>query len=116
MIRVRGAALPQDYRLLSPQAVRAALPSFLFYKAKDALPEPATPPPLIPDPSPSASDSHSSWTLVRSSRGRRRCATACTTDVTLRGRWVGGGDIGNNVETSLPKGSPQQPAALLTTS
>ena len=92
MIRVRQAALPQDFRNLSPRAIREALPSFLFYKAKDALPDSSSPPPLIPDPSPPApTGSSSSWTLVQSSRGRRRCAPACASDITLRGRWVGGG-------------------------
>ena len=94
MIQVRRAAMPEDYRLLSPQAIRDALPSFLFYKAKDALPDAAEPPPLLPDSSFPSDESTSSWTLVQSSRGRRCCATACASDasgVTLRGRWVGGG-------------------------
>ena len=122
MIRVRKAALPRDYRRLSPRDIREALPSFLFYRAKDALPDASSPhPPLIPDTvlpddTPPVHDSTSSWTLVRSSRGRRRCATACATDTTLRGRWVGGGGIDNNAVTFLPKGSPQPPAVRLITS
>ena len=62
MIKVRQAAFPQDYRKLSPSAIRAALPSFLFYKAKDALPDADSPPPLIPYPSPSLTDAQTSWT------------------------------------------------------
>ena len=48
MIKVRQAAFPQDYRKLSPSAIRAALPSFLFYKAKDALPDADSPPRSFP--------------------------------------------------------------------
>ena len=40
MIAARKAALPVDYRKLSKRAIREALPSFMFYKAKDETPEP----------------------------------------------------------------------------
>ena len=83
MIKVRGAALPEDYRNLSPRALREALPSFLFFKAKDALPSDAPPPlaelssddppPLVPD---DPSESSSSWTLVSSHRTLRELAAA----------------------------------------
>ena len=34
----RGAAVPQDYRKLSEDTIKDALPSFIFFKAKDELP------------------------------------------------------------------------------
>ena len=40
MITVRTATLPQDYRKQSKKTIRDALPSFMFYKAKDETPEP----------------------------------------------------------------------------
>ena len=40
IITTRKCALPQDYRKLSRRAIREAIPSFMFYKAKDETPEP----------------------------------------------------------------------------
>ena len=48
----RGAAVPQDYRTLSEDTIREALPSFLFYTAKDELPreDPKATTPTCKDP------------------------------------------------------------------
>ena len=35
----RGGLLPKDYRLMTAEDIEKALPSFLFYKVKDLLPE-----------------------------------------------------------------------------
>ena len=91
MIKVRKAALPTDYRKLSPRILKEALPSFMFYKAKDLLPgeeEAAAP---LDQPMAQARDSESTteWTVVepkkkrKAKRGKKR--------VKIRGRWVGGG-------------------------
>ena len=82
MIRDRKAARPQDWRKLSKRAIREALPSFMFYKAKDETPEP------LPDlhPRPSATPDHT-WTTVVSKEYKHKSPRK----IRLRGRWVGGG-------------------------
>ena len=46
----RGAIVPEDYRTLSDEAIREALPSFIFFKAKDELPDEAVLHQLAPRP------------------------------------------------------------------
>ena len=82
MIKDRGAALPRDYRKLSKKVVEEALPSFMFFKAKDLL------------PSEQHSDNKGStpeeWQLVESNRARKLKKQISL--VKIRGRWVGGGN------------------------
>ena len=83
MIKTRDAADPQDYRKLTKRQIREALPSFMFYKAKDETPEPV---PLqdASDPPPTE------WKKVISKRERRK-AKKIARKIRLRARWVGGG-------------------------
>ena len=83
MIKTRDAADPQDYRKLTPRQIREALPSFMFYKAKDETPEP------VPLDTPTKS-THSSWTKVISKREQKK-AKKIARKIRLRARWVGGG-------------------------
>ena len=83
MIKTRDAADPQDYRKLTPREIREALPSFMFYKAKDETPEP------VPLDTP-ANANHASWTKVFSKRDRKK-AKKLARKIRLRARWVGGG-------------------------
>ena len=78
----RGGALPQDFRLLSPRIIKEALPSFLFYKAKEELP--------VSEPPPAAT-SAASWQPVLSKRASKRSRRA--KKVKLKGRWVGGDTV-----------------------
>ena len=79
MISVRTATLPQDYRKLSKKTIREALPSFMFYKAKDETPEPV--------PLPTKQDG---WTTVINKRAAKR-QKKLARKIRLRARWVGGG-------------------------
>ena len=90
MIKVRKAAIPTDYRKLSPRVLKEALPSFMFYKAKDLLPGEEDHPTQDSQPAEdSDSDSTISWTEVRSKRKRKQ--RKAKKKVKIRGRWVGGG-------------------------
>lgn len=80
MIATREAALPQDYRKLSKRAIREALPSFMFYKAKDETPEPV---PIEQKPK-------DGWTTVISKK-QRKIMKKLERKIRLRARWVGGG-------------------------
>ena len=74
VIRDRQASMPVDYRKLSPRVLKEALPSFMFYKAKDLLPgEEETNPSRVIKPK------------------KKRKATGGRKKVRIRGRWVGGG-------------------------
>ena len=57
MIQVRKAAIPTDYRKLSPRVLKEALPSFMFYKAKDLLPDEANAEQQQENPAPQDRDS-----------------------------------------------------------
>ena len=81
MIMARKAALPRDYRKLSTRTIREALPSFMFYKAKDETPEP------LPDLTNNAHQVVHGWTTVLSKKHRKNPQRK----IRLRGRWVGGG-------------------------
>ena len=87
MIKERRAAAPQDFRKLSPRVIREAVSSFMFFKAKDLLPDEtntasSTKPTLhVKDES-----SASGWREVKSKRARK-----IEKMVKVRGRWVGGG-------------------------
>ena len=70
MIRDRGAAKPQDFRKLSQRVIQEAIPSFMFFKAKDLLPN--------------EQDEHTDG--MHQSQGERLL------EVNIRGRWVGGGN------------------------
>ena len=82
MIAARKAALPVDYRKLSKRAIREALPSFMFYKAKDETPEPL--PHLVNHDDTPVSEG---WTTVLSKKFKKKSKRK----IRLRGRWVGGG-------------------------
>ena len=83
MIKTRDAADPQDYRKLTAREIREALPSFMFYKAKDETPEP------VPIDIPTKTET-SDWTKVVSKRERKK-AKKLARKIRLRARWVGGG-------------------------
>ena len=92
MIKVSKAALPVDYRKLSPRELREALPSFMFYKAKDLLPDeaeaaatPKTPVLMVRDP-----DNDAGWTKVEPKRKLKEKKKS-KKRVKIRCRWVGGG-------------------------
>ena len=70
IITTRKCALPQDYRKLSRRAIREAIPSFMFYKAKDEIEQPVK-----------------GWTTVLSKKFKKKSKRK----IRLRGRWVGGG-------------------------
>ena len=82
MIAARKAALPVDYRKLSKRTIREALPSFMFYKAKDETPEPL-PHLLNHNDSPVTEG----WTTVLSKKFKKKPKRK----IRLRGRWVRGG-------------------------
>ena len=84
MIMTRDAADPQDYRKLTQRQIREALPSFMFYKAKDETPEP------VPMDTPPAPSTNETWTKVVSKRERKK-AKKLARKIRLRARWVGGG-------------------------
>ena len=84
MIKTRDAADPQDYRKLSPREIREALPSFMFYKAKDETPEPVPLETLSPE------EKKQGWEKVVSRKERKREKRRAR-KIRLRARWVGGG-------------------------
>ena len=99
MIKVRGAAEPVDYRKLSHRVISEALPSFLFFKAKDILPgenhetEDETHSDLKDEDEEASVASTTKWTKVRSKRAKRkRGSKKKRRKENLRGRWVGGGN------------------------
>ena len=81
IITTRKCALPQDYRKLSRRAIREAIPSFMFYKAKDETPEPM--PVLLNQ----IEQPVKGWTTVLSKKFKKKSKRK----IRLRGRWVGGG-------------------------
>ena len=87
MIRDRKAACPQDYRKLSPRVIQEAVSSFMFFKAKDLLPDETHATTTGPSTSHSKAEaSATDWTQVMSKRARKM-----NKRVKIRGRWVGGG-------------------------
>ena len=97
MIEVRKAAEPVDYRKLSQRVIMEALPSFLFFKAKDLLPgdNPTTEDEDQYSSQEGSNDNASTdWTLVKSKRHKRKHAShkRKKKKAHLRGRWVGGGN------------------------
>ena len=90
----RGAAIPEDFRLLSARTIKEALPSFLFYKAKEELPTSATAP--TPD--------HGVWHPVMSKREQKRANRA--KKIKLKGRWVGGGHRQRRAEVLAERVAP----------
>ena len=94
MIKVRDAAEPVDYRSLSQRVIMEALPSFIFFKAKDPLPGEETQPEEIKRHASAvfeAKDDESPgvWSTVVSKRTKKK--KAAKMKAKLRGRWVGGG-------------------------
>ena len=77
----------KDFRKLSPRVIGEAVSSFMFFKAKDLLPDeanitlPNKPTLHVKDES-----NATSWTEVKSNRARK-----IAKKVKVRGRWVGGG-------------------------
>lgn len=84
MIRTRDATLPQDFRKLSKREIREALPSFMFYKAKDETPEP------MPFDAPNSPSHEQGWTKVLSKKEIKK-QKKLARKIRLRARWVGGG-------------------------
>ena len=95
MIKVRDAAEPTDFRKLDKRTIMEALPSFMFFKAKDLLPGEASSDPESIDDIPELlgeEDEIGEWTEVVSKKGKKKQATEQQQkDVKIRGRWVGGG-------------------------
>ena len=90
MIRDRKAALPQDYRKLSPRVISEAVSSFMFFKAKDLLPHEERPSEEPKEPHREGNDpSATGWTTIKSRKQLR--TDAKIRRVKVRGRWVGGG-------------------------
>ena len=96
MIKVREAALPRDYRKLSPRVIQEALSSFIFFKAKDLLPseigaerEIATVEPAARQATTTPTTSVNAWEVVKSKKDKK--AEKRKRRVKIRGRWVGGG-------------------------
>ena len=81
IITTRKCARPQDYRKLSRRVIREAIPSFMFYKAKDETPEP------LPDLVNHVEQPVKGWTTVLSKKFKKKSKRK----IRLRGRWVGGG-------------------------
>lgn len=120
----RGAALPQDYRLLSDDIIKEALPSFIFFKAKDMLPETetraTTPEPEAPtvnctsldpdilmslDPERIDRETKGAWVTVTSKRAKKKARQA-KRRVKLKGRWVGGGHRQRRAEVLAERVAP----------
>ena len=101
MIKIRDAAEPTDYRKLDQRTIKEALPSFMFFKAKDLLPNEdiAEITSLDDDDTPSLvgeeDDYPSGWTKVVSKRAQMKKTARGKREnkkkVKIRGRWVGGG-------------------------
>ena len=85
MIKDRGAAIPQDYRKLSPREISEAVSSFMFFKAKDLLPSEQ----FSQSNDLTRGDSSTTWGTVKSKREKK--SEAKMKRVKVRGRWVGGG-------------------------
>ena len=99
MIKVRGAAEPVDYRKMSHRVISEALPSFLFFNAKDILPGENHETEEEENCDHSVNGEEASvasplkWTKVRSKRDKRkRGSKKKRRKVNLRGKWVGGGN------------------------
>ena len=73
----RDAALPRDFRHLTPEELESILPSFLFYKGKD----------LLPSETNQDNTSNKTWTTILSKRNQKILKKW----VKVKGRWVGGG-------------------------
>ena len=81
----RGAAVPQDFRQLSPRVIEEALPSFLFYKAKEEIVDLDTPTTAVTCQTKSSEEQ---WQVVKPKKARKKAARKRTK---IKGRWVGGG-------------------------
>ena len=90
----RTALIPEDYRNLTDKEIAAALHSFMFYKAKDLLPEEKEEAvramlQKLRDESPQEQE----WQEVKSTRTiKAEQLNAKLNLVKIRGRWVGGGN------------------------
>ena len=79
----RNAAVPEDYRLLSEETIKGALPSFLFYKAKVEIVE------VGKEREIEVTTENEGWQVVSSKRKKKRRQPKKKTKI--KGRWVGGG-------------------------
>ena len=93
----RGAAIPQDFRKLSPRVIQEALPSFLFYKAKEEIVDEQTTATATACQTGTPSNESeivesvsNEWKLVESKRTRKK-KRAARKKTKIKGRWVGGG-------------------------
>jgi hypothetical protein len=101
----RGGLVPQDWKKLSTEQIKGALPSFLFYKAKDLLPDEKDE--AMRAKAQQQRDSHPDqqpWTEVRSKRQKR--AESLADMIKIKGRWVGGGNHQNRSATLKDKVAP----------
>ena len=108
----RGGVIPQDPTKLTDKQIKGALPSFMFYKAKEPLP-------ATTGESESGTDAAEElpWSRVESKRKKRDKARATTShgkrqqrqaerdaQAEIRSRWVGGGNHqhrGNSIEDHI---------------
>ena len=90
----RKAAIPQDFRQLSPRIIKEALPSFLFYKAKEELPTSGNDTAPIVD----------TWQPVLSKKAKK-CAKK-EKRIKIKGRWVGGGHRQSRAEALAERVAP----------
>ena len=90
----RKAAIPQDFRQLSPRIIKEALPSFLFYKAKEELP--------ISDPE--TYPTVETWQPVLSKKAKKRAKKEKR--IKIKGRWVGGGHRQSRAEALAERVAP----------
>ena len=117
----RGAAIPQDYRSLTEDIIKDALPSFLFYKAKDELPgeEPKTtdvvdpkaghatfldPQVLLSLDTTDREANSGAWTTVTRKSAKKRSKRSKRAK--LKGRFVGGGHRQSRAEVLAERVAP----------
>ena len=94
----RSAAIPEDYRLLSDETIRGALPSFLFYKAKEEIVEVGKQREVV------VKTDGEDWEVVKSKRQKKRSQPKKKTKI--KGRWVGGGHRQNRADVLAERMAP----------
>ena len=84
---------PTDFRTMTDEEIAEALPSFMFYKAKDLLPDEKNQ--LLRDLAQRAKDAepeNQPWQEVRSKRRIKEDRQKESEMIKIKGRWVGGGN------------------------
>ena len=103
----RGAAIPQDFRQLSPRVIQEALPSFLFYKAKEEIVEEAPAEVAVHRTEAVAQE----WHTVETKRERKKKKRAARKKTKIKGRWVGGGHRQRRNEVLAERVAPRARSA-----